>query len=585
MPFERPNTIKEALDSIHQHGYVLPAIQREFVWQADQITRLFDSLMRGYPMGSFLLWKVEAATTKRFKFYDFVRDYHQRDAPHCPQMDLMGTHDVIAVLDGQQRLTALNIGFRGSYARKEPRKHWSNSDAFPVTRLYLNLLAEDPGGDDDLKYDFRFLTDARANQRTEQEFWFPVKQILELEDGPDLYEYLAKHALHVHTRVYRTLDRLHKMVHVDQPITPFVERAQDLDKVLNIFIRVNSGGTPLSYSDLLLSVATASWKTLDARRAIYDLVDGLNATRNGFSFSKDFVLKAGLMLCDIASVGFKVANFDAENMAVLEGSWEAVEAALRIATELVADMGFDARTLTADSVLLPLAYYAKHRALGTNYLTATRHREDRNLVKSFVVRSILKPGIWGSGLDTTLTALRKVIKEHGAERFPLAELEAEMARLGRSLRFEEEEVQDLADSAYGERQTFALLSLLFPHVDLRNQFHVDHVFPQARFRRPSLLKAGVPDDLVATFQTNRDALANLQLLDGTQNVEKKDKLPSDWLAAQFPAPDHRAAYQQLHDLGDVPQDVAKFMEFFSARRERLLTRLRRLLGTTMDSVG
>jgi uncharacterized protein with ParB-like and HNH nuclease domain len=51
--------IKDALDSVSRNLYVLPAIQREFVWKPEQICRLFDSLMQGYPFGTFLFWKVE----------------------------------------------------------------------------------------------------------------------------------------------------------------------------------------------------------------------------------------------------------------------------------------------------------------------------------------------------------------------------------------------------------------------------------------------------------------------------------------------------------------------------------------------
>src|SRR4051812_18579983 len=69
-------TIAEALKRIHSNGYVLPAIQREFVWKPKQIERLFDSLMQGYPFGTFLFWKVEAATSAKFKFYKFVLNYH-----------------------------------------------------------------------------------------------------------------------------------------------------------------------------------------------------------------------------------------------------------------------------------------------------------------------------------------------------------------------------------------------------------------------------------------------------------------------------------------------------------------------------
>src|SRR4051794_20009975 len=99
MPFQTPITIAKALDRVHRHGYVLPAIQREFVWSTMQIARLFDSLMRGYPVGSFLFWSVQKEKCRDYTFYDFVRDYHERDAPHCPQLNLTGEESVVAVLD------------------------------------------------------------------------------------------------------------------------------------------------------------------------------------------------------------------------------------------------------------------------------------------------------------------------------------------------------------------------------------------------------------------------------------------------------------------------------------------------------
>ena len=58
MGFETPITISKAIGEIQSNKYLLPAIQREFVWSAEQIESLFDSLLRGYPIGSFLFWKV-----------------------------------------------------------------------------------------------------------------------------------------------------------------------------------------------------------------------------------------------------------------------------------------------------------------------------------------------------------------------------------------------------------------------------------------------------------------------------------------------------------------------------------------------
>ena len=155
MPFVEPITIKEALDKIHKKEFLLPAIQREFVWSTDQIERLFDSLLRGYPISSFLFWDVDRKNTSAYKFYEFIRDYHERDSRHNPKADVSGNTAVTAILDGQQRLTSLYIGIRGSYSFKMPRKRWENDQAFPRRFLFLNLTNKPI--DSDLEHDFKFL--------------------------------------------------------------------------------------------------------------------------------------------------------------------------------------------------------------------------------------------------------------------------------------------------------------------------------------------------------------------------------------------------------------------------------------------
>ena len=83
MSYQTGHTIKDTLEKIRRHDLVLPAIQREFVWRPEQIYRLFDSLMQGYPFGTFLYWQVAPENSSNFNFYDFVRDYHERDSRHC----------------------------------------------------------------------------------------------------------------------------------------------------------------------------------------------------------------------------------------------------------------------------------------------------------------------------------------------------------------------------------------------------------------------------------------------------------------------------------------------------------------------
>lgn len=509
-------TIAAALGRIQQTAYVLPAIQREFVWKPEQIERLFDSLMQGYPFGTFLFWKVEPSTSGKFKFYDFVLNYHQRDAPHCPELPVLHNQAVTAVLDGQQRLTALNIGLRGSMAIKQPNKWWNNPDAFPKRTLRLNLLASLNPDEDGVVYDFSFLDDAAAAQR-EAALWFKVPDILGMKDGPTMLRWLVAQQLtgEALDRAYTMLDRLHRVVHTEPLMYYYDEEAQDLERVLNIFIRLNSGGTVLSYSDLLLSIAVAQWKG-DARAEIHQLVDEINRIGTGFDLSQDFVLKAGLMLSDVASVGFKVENFTQANMATLEAKWPAIRNALVRTVELVASFGFNGQTLRADSALLPIAYYLYARSPADNYVTHGQYAGDRETVRRWLACSLLKAsGIWGSGLDTLLTALREVIQKTGKDAFPDGPLRQAMEARGKSLSFAPAEIDDLLSMQYGDKRLFAMLSLLFTFVDLRNQFHIDHIFPTSQLTPARLTRAGIANEQLRQLANE---LPNLQLLEGSVNL-------------------------------------------------------------------
>ena len=580
-------TIAAALEKIQRKSYVLPAIQREFVWKPEQIERLFDSLMQGYPFGTFLFWTVKPETSGKFKFYDFVLNYHQRDAAHCPELPTLHDQTVTAVLDGQQRLTALNIGLRGSMAMKLPSKWWTNPDAFPKRTLRLNLLASLEPDEDGIVYDFRFLDDGQV-ERSEEAFWYNVPDIMAVSDVTDLNDWLVDAGLSGETfkSAFRMLTKLYHVVKTNQLMYYYEEEAQDVERVLNIFIRLNSGGTILSYSDLLLSIAVAQWKKVDARSEIHSLVDEINRIGTGFTLSQDFVLKAGLMLSDIASVGFKVENFTQANMERLEANWPQIRSALVRTVELAASFGLNGQTLRADSALLPIAYYLYHRKAPANYTVSNQFAADRETIHSWLIRSLLKAsGIWGSGLDTLLTALREVIQQKGEESFPAVDLEQVMDSRGKSLSFSPAEVEDMLSLQYGDKRMFALLSMLFPFVNLRNQFHMDHVFPISRFTTAKLRKAGIPEDKIEDLARMANELPNLQLLEGTANTEKRDALPAKWLVTHYPNAGDQAHYCAMHDLGEIPEALDGFEQFHSDRRERLRARIKAVLGVGKGEVG
>ncbi|MBC2900636.1 DUF262 domain-containing protein [Streptomyces cupreus] len=580
MSFQTPITIASALERIHRREYVLPAIQREFVWSRDKITRLFDSLMRGYPIGSFLMWQVQEGNSGRFTFYDFMRDYHERDNAHCAPTGPLGSRAVTAILDGQQRLTALNIGLYGSFTAKLPRMWANNPLAYPKKFLYVDLLNR--GQDDDLgvEYDFRFLAPEEATAGTESgdAHWYRVQDVREVRTVRDAVRTLQHRGIVDNDTAGDVLSRLQEVVHVTPTVNFFLEEAQELDKVLNIFIRVNSGGAVLSYSDLLLSVATAQWGERDARETIHRLVDELNAVGQGFAFSKDLILKTGLVLLGKGDIRFKVDNFDRETMTNLEKHWSDIEGALRLGVALLADFGFSGVTLTANSVLIPLAYHLHHRNLGENYRTSDASRDDRAAIRRWLQRSLMKSGVWGSGLDRLLTGLRTTLEKEGGHGWPTEAIEREMARQGKSLRFEPAEIDDLLDLKYGSKRLFPMLAMLYPGVDTRDHFHEDHIFPRSLLRsRAKLRKTGVPEDALPLIEDRADRAANLQLLRGGENTSKQASLPADWLRKHFRSDAERESWLREFDAIDLPEDVTGFLEFYDVRRERMRQRLVALL--------
>jgi hypothetical protein len=587
-------SIAAALRQIQEHKLILPAIQREYVWKPSQVVRVFDSIMRGYPVGSFLSWKVLPETISKFKFYGFMKDYSAFSNRHNPVIDIPTDREVVAVLDGQQRLTSLNIGLRGTYAFKN-HGGWSNKAwSYPERRLYLNVLGQAPENELGLKYHFQFLTkdDLEAATDDEHKKWLPVSEVYDAAEASALSRTVAKHGFGNNMTATDIVWKFWDAVHKNASLHFYEEDEQDIERVLDIFVRVNSGGTVLSYSDLLLSIATAQWEG-DARAAVHGLVDSLNQTGVGFNFSRDTILKSGLVLADVGDIGFKVKNFTTANMAKLEADWEAMSTSLHVAVGLLSDFGLSGGALAADSVLIPVAYYVHHRKLRHSYRESPNTREDRESLRSWVLRSLIVRGVWGSGLDTLLRDLREIIKTSGSSSFPLATFERAMALRGKSLAVTDALIEDVLGLEYGKARTFAVLATLFPHVDTRNVFHVDHVYPAARFDKKELCALKTDDgtakftsDQIAEFIALRDTLPNLELLPGLENIGKSDKAPDDWLAAEYPTQDDRSAFLARNALPPtLPHSIEEFASFYERRRENLVARIKDKLKTQAPEPG
>ncbi|EKE83953.1 hypothetical protein OUG_1265 [Helicobacter pylori R32b] len=399
------NSIKNVVDELNVR-YFLPDIQREYMWlkNADEkkIEQLFDSILRGYPIGSFLFWKLPKEDIAKsgeqdenklnFQLYQFITNYDERK-PHNEKIRIeeIKRDDLYIVLDGQQRLTSLYIGLKGTRTLRKKWAKYDNPNAYEEKRLYLNLKRQPNMDNPEDNYEFEF--HAQKPENDEEHFWFKVGDILELES---VWSYAQEHGLK--DDALKLLEKLNKAFHTDQLISFFEETEKDLDKVLNIFIRVNSGGVKLSYSDLLMSILTASFSS-DIRGKMNELVDALK--EKGFpNVGQDQVLKTCLLLVG-SNTEFKLKNFNKPNIKKIEDNWEKITDSIYNAAKLLETFGY-AGYLGSAYILSSLAYFY--------FLNPKMDKNDEEQALKFV-RNAQITSYFTPSTDTKLSTIAHSIKE------------------------------------------------------------------------------------------------------------------------------------------------------------------------------
>jgi hypothetical protein len=562
-----PIRVCDIIRQINRDIY-LPAIQREFVWGTDRIERLFDSIMADFPIGSFLFWLLDQKNKDEWPVYEFIRDFDE-ESPHNPPANMAGiTKDITLVLDGQQRITSLFFGLRGSYRYFHYR--WR------MTRLYLNLLKPPVPNDqnpEELTFGFAFRENAEPDEDKPQ-LWYLAGKILDFEDAEDakadMKAQLAVLSEDQRETANKLIGRLHNRIHTTLVGNYYKEKSQDYDKVLQIFVRANSAGQPLEYSDLLLATATAKWETLDARSAIHDFTDSLNKIGNGYSFGKDFVLKACLYLSESLPIQYKVKNFTKKNLRTIEGNWEKIKESLSTTVRLIYRFGFDAKNVVAPLALLPIAFYLMKR--GNSSFDTSSKAEDAEAqvaIRKWFVFSTLKNAFGGSS-DTTLTRLRELLKICiPAMAFPADTL---FKSLEIEPKLNDAEIDRFLGYGYQGRYTNLLLSLLYPDRDWKDAvFHQDHIFPQSAFQVRALKQRGYDDVKIQFYMSKYNVLSNLELLTDSENLSKSATPFDVWIQTRD------QAFHKRHLIPDLPAyGFDLFKEFSEARTALIIAAFKKL---------
>lgn len=561
MPFQAIS-IKKIVNGILERDYVLPAIQRHFVWKPDQIINLFDSILRGYPIGSFLFWRIKTEHVNDFQYYDFITDFNVKDNSN-DKIVPSGEKEITAVLDGQQRLTALLIGLRGSYTYKTPYLRQDHPQAYQKRELYLNLAKPK----EDESHGLAFLTEKEAKEgRREGKLWYKIGRLLTEEPSEFmLSEEGDSLPLEVKKTAFRRITEFSQCLNLDI-INYYVEEEQDIDKVLSIFIRVNSGGTVLSYSDLLLSTATALWTEYDAREEIENITHEFASYKAGFKISSDFVMKACLTLSDL-DVKFIVKNFNRVNMQKIEAEWEKIKDALLCTMRFAIGYGYNQDTISSYNALLPIAYYIKSKDIAEKFDHAAKYKKSREDAITWLRRALLMK-VFGGSSDTVISRYRDVLSKSQSENFPLKEIESSF----KDIAITSQDIDEIfEDTRYG-REAFYVLHEIFGR-EYNTDVDMDHLYPKSLFTQRNMRTWGFTTrESQEEVQDLVNSLANLRLAGHGENIEKSAMKFEAWVQGLSKVQREALLIPAMKDYG--PEN---FVEFCKKRTVLMKDRLKRNL--------
>lgn len=490
-------TLYGLISNIEQDAIVLPAMQRPFVWKDDRIYRLIDSLLRGFPIGAVMLWKTD--TLQRYR--RLTRDI-DTDVPQIFNFETSSDDSRYMVLDGQQRLTSLYMAFKGTYNHK---------------RLYVDVLSgdstdKDPG---DVYFDSRFLSESEAaalnaaESKNGRRYFLPMQELIKIKpvqaaiaahkkdeelglDEPD-----TERITNTYIRCASVLGGAMQVIVVDEDpsfITP-------LEEVLEIFVRVNSGGLVLYKSDLLMSLLDLTWNDIQPELQI--LVREINESRP-FGFTRDDVLKS-LLLSVNAETRFDRLVRDRKQVENLAEKMPSMTPRVKHAWKMLGTILLDGCRIHSErffrgghNALLP---FVLHLTLRPNVSNANR----RKLVVGIYIA--IMSGIFSSAEARMGAFARNVVTE--SEDFPLKAL-GQLVRRNYGVT----SLEDLFS-----RHLDLALNIAHGGITLDNnpdELQRDHIFPRAM-----LVAQEKPYEKIHHY-------ANFHFLRANDNANKSDKPPHEW---------------------------------------------------------
>lgn len=575
-------SIYDAMKKIKDGKYAIPPFQREFVWTKEKIVKLWDSILMGYPISTFLFWKYNYELGGAAKFLLFTSNAKFRAADKTiasASGSAIPSKIEHGILDGQQRLTSLFLSLFGYFSQltKNQRKDDNGNpiDIYIDLTESVNAENDDEGFDDVKNYEIKF---SEKNLRSP---FFKLRDIIS-----DSFRNIDTRTSEIEKRISDLADdaKLHasQLLHLlcariyDEELIHYQEAIDEESEALEMFIRFNNGGKPLTKSDIADATISYYWKeapekfrTVVKYKGNLDLVEPeLQGYKN---FGLNFIIRLGTMLFEdnVAS------NLGGRIIKGLKDNWFKVKDSLKQTSNMLKSKGIDVSNYQSRwNVLLPIIYFI--------YSNPEATKKENDILAYLVRATLLK--YFQNGTTAKLTKIKKMMGEHQYQGKPV--LEISLLDEIPELKITEAKINDILESKKGS----PLARIALEWVNFSSPMgqslgmHEDHMQPYSSFNG-LYPPTGVSAEEWNQWKNYRDMLPNLQFFEGQLNKFKSNTELYQFYDSIADGPNGKEAYEKSYLLFPIQTDSDKellllqnFGYFFEKRRSIMKERLSILLG-------
>lgn len=557
--------VRELIDKVDRKELILPEMQRRYVWTATRVRDLLDSLYRGYPSGTILVWETDEEIETR------NLSIESEGNPITSSRQLL--------LDGQQRITSLFAVLNGQPVNVRNRKrpidilfNLDHPEGPPVEITEVddnNFTADLEDTEDeetverDIQAEMKKRTFVVASRSLQGNFlWVSVSDIFKKDHSEILQRAGITSFQDPNYKKYSS--RLQKVRDIEkyQYVMEVLDKSMSYEEVTEIFVRVNSLGIKLRGSDLALAQITSKWK------GFMNIIEDFSM---GFKNNKDYILETGLpvrSLVVFATQQSKFKTIGKISKKKLEEFWDIAKNGLQFAADFLRkNAGIEnLNHLSSSFLLLPIAAYfvSNNESLS--------EEDEKKLLKWFYFAHMR--GHYGMGSSESIldADLSIIFKEKDLDKL-IAQLHLHVKKfdvdyndlIGKSIRspffsmlyfiFKQKEAKDW----------WSGLILSDEHIGKAHKIQFHHIFPKSLLR-----------DKYEKKEINE--IANMAFIGGKTNRRILNKEPKEYLEKEVIVKrGEEALVSQLITLDRNLWEIDAYREFLDLRRKAIANEINQFM--------